>query len=48
MDETTPRTRAPEQTRRAILDAAIAEFSEKGFAGGRWTTSPRAPPPPSG
>lgn len=30
-----PRTRAPEQTRRAILDAAIAEFSEKGFAGGR-------------
>ncbi len=35
MDETTPRTRAPEQTRRAILDAAIAEFSEKGFAGGR-------------
>ena len=30
-----PRVRAPEQTRRAILDAAIAEFSEKGFAGGR-------------
>lgn len=31
----TPRPRAPEQTRRAILDAAIAEFSEKGYAGGR-------------
>ena len=31
----TGRTRAPEQTRRAILDAAIAEFSEKGFSGGR-------------
>lgn len=30
-----PRTRAPEQTRREILDAATAEFSEKGFAGGR-------------
>jgi AcrR family transcriptional regulator len=29
------RTRAPEQTRREILQAAIAEFSEKGFAGGR-------------
>ena len=29
------RRRAPEQTRREILDAAIAEFSEKGFAGGR-------------
>lgn len=29
------RTRAPEQTRRAIIDAAIAEFSEKGFSGGR-------------
>jgi len=29
------RPRAPEQTRRAILDAAIAEFSEKGFSGGR-------------
>ena len=35
MGESSPRTRAPEQTRRAILDAAIAEFSEKGFAGGR-------------
>lgn len=35
MGESAPRTRAPEQTRRAILDAAIAEFSEKGFAGGR-------------
>ncbi|MFL1460665.1 TetR/AcrR family transcriptional regulator [Roseococcus sp. DSY-14] len=35
MGDTAPRTRAPEQTRRAILDAAIAEFSEKGFAGGR-------------
>lgn len=35
---TTPapvRTRAPEQTRREILDAAMAEFSERGFAGGR-------------
>ncbi|HWX50906.1 MAG TPA: TetR/AcrR family transcriptional regulator [Roseomonas sp.] len=31
----TARTRAPEQTRREILDAAIAEFSEKGFSGGR-------------
>lgn len=29
------RTREPEQTRRAILDAAIAEFSEKGYSGGR-------------
>ncbi|MBR0644729.1 TetR/AcrR family transcriptional regulator [Roseomonas hellenica] len=29
------RKRAPEETRRAILDAAIAEFSEKGFSGGR-------------
>ena len=29
------RARDPEQTRRAILDAAIAEFSEKGYAGGR-------------
>jgi AcrR family transcriptional regulator len=29
------RTRAPEQTRRNILEAAIAEFSQKGFAGGR-------------
>ncbi len=29
------RTRNPDQTRRAILDAAIAEFSEKGFSGGR-------------
>jgi AcrR family transcriptional regulator len=29
------RTRAPEQTRREILAAAIAEFSEKGYAGGR-------------
>ncbi|MBE9603732.1 TetR family transcriptional regulator [Acetobacteraceae bacterium H6797] len=29
------RSRAPEQTRRAIIDAAIAEFSEKGFSGGR-------------
>ncbi len=35
MGDIAPRTRAPEQTRRAILDAAIAEFSEKGFAGGR-------------
>ncbi len=30
-----PRTRDAEQTRRAILDAAAAEFSEKGFSGGR-------------
>jgi AcrR family transcriptional regulator len=29
------RIRDPEQTRRAILDAAIAEFSEKGYSGGR-------------
>ncbi len=29
------RQRAPELTRRAILDAAIAEFSEKGYSGGR-------------
>jgi AcrR family transcriptional regulator len=29
------RLRVPEQTRREILDAATAEFSEKGFAGGR-------------
>ena len=29
------RPRAPEQTRRAILDAAVAEFSEKGYSGGR-------------
>ncbi|MEO3475393.1 TetR/AcrR family transcriptional regulator [Roseomonas sp. CAU 1739] len=27
--------RAPEETRREVLDAAIAEFSEKGFSGGR-------------
>lgn len=32
---TPARTRAPEQTRREILEAAIAEFSEKGYAGGR-------------
>jgi AcrR family transcriptional regulator len=30
-----PRTRDAELTRRAILDAATAEFSEKGFSGGR-------------
>jgi AcrR family transcriptional regulator len=29
------RPRAPEQTKREILEAAIAEFSEKGYAGGR-------------
>jgi AcrR family transcriptional regulator len=29
------RTRAPEKTRQDILDAAIAEFSAKGFDGGR-------------
>src|SRR5687767_860481 len=29
------RTRQPEQTRRAILDGAIAEFSEEGYSGGR-------------
>lgn len=33
--DTVVRKRAPEETRRAILDAAIAEFSEKGFSGGR-------------
>ena len=36
--EATPearRSRDPEQTRRAIIEAAIAEFSEKGFSGGR-------------
>jgi AcrR family transcriptional regulator len=34
--ETPPRRRrAPERTRADILDAAIAEFSEKGFDGGR-------------
>jgi AcrR family transcriptional regulator len=27
--------RTPEETRREVLDAAIAEFSEKGFSGGR-------------
>lgn len=27
--------RAPEQTRREVIEAAIAEFSEKGFSGGR-------------
>lgn len=30
-----PRTRDAGRTRRAILDAATAEFSEKGFFGGR-------------
>lgn len=29
------RVRDPDQTRRDLLDAAIAEFSEKGFSGGR-------------
>jgi AcrR family transcriptional regulator len=29
------RTRDPDQTRRDLIDAAIAEFSEKGFYGGR-------------
>lgn len=29
------RTRDPDQTRRDLIDAAIAEFSEKGFSGGR-------------
>ena len=29
------RTRAPEQTRRAIIDAAIAEFADKGLSGAR-------------
>jgi AcrR family transcriptional regulator len=28
-------TRAPEETRRDILVAAVAEFSEKGLAGAR-------------
>jgi AcrR family transcriptional regulator len=30
-----PRVRDRERTRRALLDAALAEFSEKGFAGAR-------------
>ncbi|WP_270935070.1 TetR/AcrR family transcriptional regulator [Falsiroseomonas oryzae] len=34
-DRPAPRKRDPEQTRRDILEAAIAEFSEKGFDGGR-------------
>ena len=29
------RTRAPEQTRRAIIDAAIVEFADKGLSGAR-------------
>jgi AcrR family transcriptional regulator len=29
------RTRDPDRTRRELIDAAIAEFSEKGFSGGR-------------
>jgi AcrR family transcriptional regulator len=29
------RARDPDQTRRDLIDAAIAEFSEKGFSGGR-------------
>ncbi len=29
------RSRAPEQTRRAIIDAAIAEFADKGLSGAR-------------
>jgi len=29
------RKRSPDQTRRAILDAAIAEFAARGYAGGR-------------
>jgi AcrR family transcriptional regulator len=32
---TRTQTRAPEETRRQILDAAVAEFSEKGLAGAR-------------
>lgn len=38
---TTPNTprhrqrRAPDETRREVLDAALAEFSERGFSGGR-------------
>jgi AcrR family transcriptional regulator len=36
-DAPTPprRPRDPDQTRRDLIDAAIAEFSEKGFSGGR-------------
>jgi AcrR family transcriptional regulator len=34
-DQAPRRSRDPEQTRRAILDAAIAEFAEKGFAAAR-------------
>jgi AcrR family transcriptional regulator len=29
------RSRAPEQTRRAIIDAAIVEFADKGLSGAR-------------
>jgi AcrR family transcriptional regulator len=46
-DQAPRRSRDPEHTRRAILDAAIAEFAEKGFAA-RVDTSPPAPAPPSG
>ncbi len=35
VEEPPRRRRAPEATKQGILDAAIAEFSEKGFAGGR-------------
>jgi TetR/AcrR family transcriptional regulator len=38
------RTRDPDQTRRDLIDAAIAEFSEKGFSGGRVDDIARAPP----
>ncbi|CAA9242680.1 MAG: Transcriptional regulator, AcrR family [uncultured Craurococcus sp.] len=34
-DQAPRRSRDPEHTRRAILDAAIAEFAEKGFAAAR-------------
>jgi AcrR family transcriptional regulator len=35
LKKTTARRRDPDQTRRDLIDAAIAEFSEKGFSGGR-------------
>lgn len=35
MDDRTPRKRDRERTRRALLDAALAEFAAKGIAGAR-------------
>lgn len=34
-DQPHAQTRAPEETRRDLLVAAVAEFSEKGLAGAR-------------